>query len=106
MPKPRRATAEAFYDVFSDMPIAEQVIALRILQETHRQAVKLDKRKPAAEKDKQCKAFFTPASDNPEKCTYCDGPKLGHPNSQGSLLDEPAAETGIKLKESAEKPIE
>lgn len=45
MAKPRRSTAEAFYDVFSDMPIAEQAIALRILQETHRQAVKLNRRK-------------------------------------------------------------
>lgn len=31
---------ETFYDCFSAMPVSEQAIALRIMQELHRQAVK------------------------------------------------------------------
>lgn len=31
---------ETFYDVFTKMPVSEQAIALRIMQELHRQAGK------------------------------------------------------------------
>lgn len=48
MPRPTRKTSEAFYDVFSDMPIEDQTVALRILEQVHRMA-KRDK--PAAAKD-------------------------------------------------------
>ncbi len=59
MPKPRRATAEAFYDVFADFPYEDQVAALRILTELHRQKVRQEaKRKPAP-------AAAPPADDKP-----------------------------------------
>lgn len=45
MPKPTRKTAEAFYDVFADMPLDDQVAALRILEQVHRLA---KREKPAA----------------------------------------------------------
>jgi len=40
MAKPRRATAEAFYDVFADFPVADQASALKILEQIHRLAVR------------------------------------------------------------------
>lgn len=48
MPKPRKGTSEVFYDTFSDFPLDEQAIAIRILTEIHRQALK-QSRKLAAQ---------------------------------------------------------
>lgn len=49
MGRPRRSTAEAFYDVFADFTIEDQAAALRILEQVHRLAVRESKRKePAA----------------------------------------------------------
>lgn len=35
---------EVFYDIFADMPVNEQAIALRIMQEIHRQKQKQERR--------------------------------------------------------------
>lgn len=35
--QPRRSTLSALYDAFSDLPVSEQVGALEVLQELHRQ---------------------------------------------------------------------
>jgi hypothetical protein len=40
MARPRRATSDAFYDVFADMPLSDQAAALRILEQVHRLAVR------------------------------------------------------------------
>jgi hypothetical protein len=48
MPKPRKGTSEVFYDTFADFPVEEQAIALRIMTEIHRQAVKAQKRNSQA----------------------------------------------------------
>jgi len=45
MPRPRRSTAEAFYDVFADFPLEDQAAALKILEQVHRLA-KRDAKKP------------------------------------------------------------
>lgn len=36
MARPRRNTAEAFYDVFADMNIEDQAAALKILEQVYR----------------------------------------------------------------------
>ena len=36
MPRPNRSTVDAFYDVFADMEPAEQEIAMKVLENTHR----------------------------------------------------------------------
>lgn len=46
MPTPTRKTAEAFYDVFQDMPIDDQAAALKILEQVHRLALR--EKKPAS----------------------------------------------------------
>jgi hypothetical protein len=38
MAKPRRNTAEAFYDVFADFSLEDQAAALKILEQVHRLA--------------------------------------------------------------------
>lgn len=50
MPKPTRKTAEAFYDVFADMPIDDQAAALKILEQVHRLA-RRDKPAPAEQQE-------------------------------------------------------
>lgn len=50
MPRPKRTTAEAFYDVFADFPIEDQAAALKILEQVHRLA---KREKPAKEPTKQ-----------------------------------------------------
>lgn len=48
MPRPRRATAEAFYDVFADFTIEDQAAALKILEQVHRLRIReTTKRQPA-----------------------------------------------------------
>jgi hypothetical protein len=48
MPRPRRATAEAFYDVFADFSIEDQAAALKILEQVHRLRIReTTKRQPA-----------------------------------------------------------
>ncbi len=37
MGRPRKGSSETFFDQFEDMPTDEQVIALRIMSELHRQ---------------------------------------------------------------------
>ncbi len=49
MARPRRNTAEAFYDVFADFDIDDQAAALKILEQVHRLAVRESKRKPVAQ---------------------------------------------------------
>lgn len=51
--RPRRNTAEAFYDVFADMPLEDQAAALKILEQVHRLALREKKptRAPAAQAD-------------------------------------------------------
>lgn len=44
MARPRRATIEVWYDIFSDMPIDDQAAALKILEQVHRLAVREAKR--------------------------------------------------------------
>jgi hypothetical protein len=48
MARPRRSTSEAFYDVFADFDLTDQVEALRILTELHRQKQREARRRPAA----------------------------------------------------------
>lgn len=45
MSRPRRSTAEAFYDVFADFPLEDQVAALKIMEQIHRLA-KREQSKP------------------------------------------------------------
>jgi hypothetical protein len=45
MAKPNRKSQEAFYDVFADMPLADQAAALRILEQVHRLAQRDTKRR-------------------------------------------------------------
>ena len=40
MPRPRRTTGEAFYDVFADFTLEDQAAALKILEQIHRLAVR------------------------------------------------------------------
>lgn len=40
MARPRRSTAESFYDVFADFTIEDQAAALRIMEQIHRLAVR------------------------------------------------------------------
>lgn len=47
MSRPRRSTAEAFYDVFADFTIEDQAAALKILEQVHRLAIREAKRLPA-----------------------------------------------------------
>ena len=47
MSRPRRSTAEAFYDVFADFAIEDQAAALKILEQVHRLAIREAKRLPA-----------------------------------------------------------
>ncbi len=51
MARPNRNTQDAFYDVFADMSPEEQIIAMRVLEQTHRIAKRLKKpeAKPEAE---------------------------------------------------------
>lgn len=44
----RRSTEQEFFDVFSDWPAADQEVALRIMSEIHRQAVRQAKKKTPA----------------------------------------------------------
>lgn len=48
MARPKRTTAEAFYDVFADMSLEDQAAALKILEQVHRLA---KREKPAAPPD-------------------------------------------------------
>lgn len=43
MAKPRKVTADTFYDVFSSWPADDRAIALKVLEQTHRQLVKMEK---------------------------------------------------------------
>ncbi len=43
MARPRRNTAEAFYDVFADMPLEDQAAALKILEQVHRLAMRANR---------------------------------------------------------------
>lgn len=47
MPRPRRATAEAFYDVFADFSIEDQAAALKILEQVHRLRIRETSKRPA-----------------------------------------------------------
>ena len=47
MARPRRSTAEAFYDVFADFSLEDQAAALRILEQVHRLAVREQAKRPA-----------------------------------------------------------
>ena len=49
MARPRRSTAEAFYDVFADFPLEDQAAALKILEQVHRLAVRESKRERTPE---------------------------------------------------------
>jgi len=40
MPKPNRKTVDAFYDVFADMDPDEQMVAMKVLEQTHRISVR------------------------------------------------------------------
>lgn len=40
MARPRRATADAFYDVFADFPLEDQAAALKILEQINRLAIR------------------------------------------------------------------
>ena len=46
MKKPRRSIQEEWYDVFADWEITDQVIAIRMISEIHRQAIRQEKPKP------------------------------------------------------------
>lgn len=48
MARPKKTVAEAWYDLFADADIAEQVIMLQILEGIHRQARRGRNGKPAA----------------------------------------------------------
>lgn len=45
MPRPRRSTSDAFYDVFADMPLEDQAAALEILKQVHRLALRESKQR-------------------------------------------------------------
>ncbi|MDQ2899227.1 MAG: hypothetical protein M3Y07_05425 [Acidobacteriota bacterium] len=48
MSKARRSVQQEFHDVFADWSLDDQEAALRMLTETHRQAVRQEKRRKAA----------------------------------------------------------
>lgn len=39
--KPRKATTETWYDTFMEWSVDDQAIALKVLEQTHRQCVKM-----------------------------------------------------------------
>jgi hypothetical protein len=48
MSKARRSVQQEFHDVFADWSLDDQEAALRMLTETHRQAVRQERRRKAA----------------------------------------------------------
>lgn len=53
MPRPRKGTAEVFYDTFSDFPLEDQAAALKILEQVHRLAKRDVARKNGTAPDAQ-----------------------------------------------------
>jgi hypothetical protein len=50
MARPKRTTAEAFYDVFADFDVEDQAAALKIMEQVHRLA-KREKAAPVAKQE-------------------------------------------------------
>lgn len=87
MSKPRRTTAEAFYDVFADFELADQAAALRILTELHRQKTRESKRKPAADPERAVVATNTKLFlDDREIRSLADVEQAGDPAVNAALL--------------------
>lgn len=97
MSKPRRTTAEAFYDVFADFELADQAAALRILNELHRQKIRESKRKPAAEPATAAVATNTRLFlDDREIRNVADLDRVGEPAANAALLLDESGDKGPK----------
>lgn len=100
MSKPRRTTAEAFYDVFADFELADQAAALRILNELHRQKIRESKRKPAAEPAEPATATVATNTrlflDDREIRNVADLDRVGEPAANAALLLDESGDKGPK----------
>jgi hypothetical protein len=67
MAKPRKETSDTFYDIFANWPAEDRAIALKVMEQTHRQLVRVEARAVEPKTD----AVASAASD-----------------PQGSLLDD------------------
>lgn len=56
MAKPRKATSDTFYDIFGAWPAADRAIALKVLEQTHRQILKIESRAVAGKTETEAGA--------------------------------------------------
>lgn len=101
---PNRTPQEKLEDAFFDMSVPEQEAMLGTLQTLHRMKIRTTSEQPKPVV--QPTAIKADAiSERGENSSTVDGYKKPWADPQGSLIDGPAAETSIKLKESADPPI-